>query len=991
VKEPDFLRSVALFCTSQKEYDPADIIYVLPNKRSAMFMKMYVRETVEGVAFMPRFLTMPRFTGLFADRPEAPARELLFILYTAYRRAMRKRGREDGVREFDSFVFWGDMMLSDFDEIDRSKVNADDLFRNLRDIKTISANYLDEEQKDIIRRVWGESRLTAAVSDFWLHAPESSGDAVASRFVYLWEVMADVYHEYHVLLRERGVASPGGRYRAALERINALSADDFHGEHYVFVGFNDLSVTEMLMFNRLRELGVASFFWDTAPLRFAGGREENAIAKPLRRLRELVRNFPMPEGYTVPVPESLPEITVTACPSNIGQAKALHPLLDSWVAAGLTDTDNPLNTAVVLPDQGLLMPALLSIPSEINKVNISMGLSYRSTTFATLFHSIISMQLRAREIKGVTQFYFEDVNAVLAHPHIRLIASAEADRLSAVIAQEKKYNISASDIMTSAPGLISVFSPVRDLTSAADVAAYLLGLFGWLGDKLREHGTDEVKSGFEIAAIEYFSEEVRALASLVETYGVTMSERTFLHMFERIFSTRGLTVNGTPLAGLQVLGVLETRALDFDNVVILSMNERVFPRRQYSKTMIPGVLREGFGLPDFENLEWTYAYCFYRLIARARRVSLFYDSRTDGLGNGEISRYISQVRYLIPELPLEMRSLSYQADSQGRFSAELQKTDDVMRYLNEFKAGGTLRLSASALKTYKQCPMKFYLEYARRMRGSEEMVDYIASPEFGTLVHNVIQALFEGYRNEVITAATFDRWLDPANHEVDDVARRLVIEQRYPRADDISAVDPSAEARLAIDLVARIARANLESERDLYCAGGKSFVFIDNEYKVNGPWQLTPSLAVNFYMSIDRFDKTAPDSYRFVDFKTGDDDTTAADVSGLFNRNNMDKDGIFQLFTYAEAYKCMVEPEAHIVPVLHPMRQLSAGYGLRLLKVKKTDVEDYDDFRDEFRPLLVALVSEIFDENVPIRQCERIDSCKFCNFQSLCGRIPRDD
>ena len=157
-------------------------------------------------------------------------------------------------------IFWGDMMLSDFDEIDRSMVNADDLFRNLRDIKTISANYLDEEQKDIIRRVWGESRLTAAVSDFWLHAPESSGDAVASRFVYLWEVMADVYHEYHVLLRERGVASPGGRYRAALERINALSADDFHGEHYVFVGFNDLSVTEMLMFNRLRELGVASFF-----------------------------------------------------------------------------------------------------------------------------------------------------------------------------------------------------------------------------------------------------------------------------------------------------------------------------------------------------------------------------------------------------------------------------------------------------------------------------------------------------------------------------------------------------------------------------------------------------------------------------------------------------------------------------------------------------------------------------------------------------------
>ncbi|MDE6854065.1 MAG: PD-(D/E)XK nuclease family protein, partial [Muribaculaceae bacterium] len=349
------------------------------------------------------------------------------------------------------------------------------------------------------------------------------------------------------------------------------------------------------------------------------------------------------------------------------------------------------------------------------------------------------------------------------------------------------------------------------------------------------------------------------------------------------------------------------------------------------------------------------------------------------------------VGYLMPEVHLEMRSLNYQADSQGRLSAELRKTDDVMRYLNEFRQGGSLRLSASALKTYKQCPMKFYLEYARRMRGSDEMVDYIQASEFGTLVHSVIQKLFEGYRNQVITASTFDHWLNPGNHEVDDIARRLVMEQRYPRVADMSTVDPAAEALLAVDLVARIARANLKGERDLYCAEGQSFVFLDNEYKVNGVWDISDSLSVNFYMSIDRFDKLESGLYRFVDFKTGADDTVASDVAGLLNRNSTDKDGIFQLFTYAEAYKSMVDAEAHIVPVLHPMRQLSAGYGLGLLKVAGKEVTDYDSLRETFRPLLVDLVSEIFDENVPIRQCERIASCNYCNFQSLCGRIPRDD
>lgn len=987
MSQDNFLQSIARYFSENAPGRPEaeNIVYVLPNKRSAMFLKKYVREQVCGVALMPRFMTMRNFVSIYAHRPEVPEREALFILYEAYRRTLMAKGRAETVREFDSFIFWGDMMLSDFDDIDRSLVNADDLFKNLRNIKEIQANYLDDEQKEVIRRVWGESRLTSGIDDFWLHVGDDTvGDSLASKFVYLWEILADVYHLFHELLHERGLESIGGQYRSALKQILSITSGEVpDDEHYVFVGFNDLTTVETLIFNHLKSIGAASFFWDIAPLRLCPTDSEVAIPLPLRRLRELVRNFPMPDDYTVPVPDYLPDVRITAVPSNIGQAKALGPLLSRWSDDGHIDTDNPLNTAIVLPDRGLLLPTLLTIPEDIKAVNISMGLSYRTTTFAALLHSIVSMQLRARDIHGVTHFYFEDVNAILAHPHIQLIAREDVDHISTFVTERKLYNVSAVEIVDVAPDLKAVFTPVSDMSRVSDVAAYLLNLFDWLTVHLETVG----EHTFEIDAVKYFREEVEDLAALIERYGVTMTDRTFLHLFERIFNARGLTVNGTPLEGLQVLGVLETRGLDFDNIAILSMNERVFPRKQYTKTMIPNSLRSGFGLPDFENLEWTYAYCFYRLLARARRVALFYDSRSAGVGNGEMSRYISQLRYLMPQISSSFESVNYVSQGDTNTVISIKKTPDILKSLDEFRKGGSLRLSASALKTYKSCPMRFYLEYARRMRGSDELVDYITSSEFGTVVHNTIQKLYGEYEGELIDVNVINRWLDPANSAIDDAAREMIIRERYPKAKDPENVVLSAEAELAVQLVARIARANLEAERNFYCANGQSFTFIANEKKIDGVWHIDDELDVNFYMSIDRVDRIDGNKLRFIDFKTGDDEISAKNIGSLFNTTIQEKDGIFQLFTYCEAYGAMVDPNIDIQPVIHCMRKLSSGVSLSPISLDGTPVESYAPHREVFKPLLHNFIKEIFDPNVDIVQCSSIDNCTYCAFQSLCGRI----
>lgn len=983
---PTFLQSVAGYYSAGVYGRPKaeDIVYVLPNKRSALFMKHYVHLEVDGIALMPRFMTMRTFLSLHSPYPEADHLEQLYILYDAYREAMSAAGHDDTSRDFDSFIFWGEMILSDFDDIDRSLANALKLFGNLKNNKSLMANYLDDEQKEVVRRIWGESRLTADTEEFWLNLSDGgSKDSVTARFLYLWQILGDIYTNFHRRMAERRLASVGAQYRQAVDSIKKLGRDDFDGHtHYAFVGFNDLSIAETLIFNRLKDLGVASFFWDTAPLRLCEP-ELLKNSRPLRRLSDLARNFPAPADYQVPLPDTAPRVTVIAVPSNSGQAKAAGNCLRKWHH---DKDENTIETAVVLPDQNLLVPTLTSIPENIRSVNISMGLPYRTTTFAGLIHSIISMQLRARKIGERMHFFYADVDSVITHPHILALAPADADALRTRIAAERLYNISADDICASSPALEPVFTPVKSLRSAQDVADYLRRLLDWLGSSLKEHKDAAASNGFEIRAIDFFRDQIDYIARLTADHGVEMSERTFLHLFERVFNSRGLSVNGAPLRGLQILGVLETRALDFRNVVVESMNERIFPRKQYTRTMIPNNLRLGYGLPDFESLEWTYAYCFYRLISRASEAVLLYDSRADGLGGGEMSRYISQMRYLMPSVKMEFKNISYGAESSGDRTIVVDKDETVLRYLDEFRAGGRLKLSASAIKDFLNCPLSFYLKYVRNMRGSDEIVDYISAAQYGSAVHGTIQTLYERHRGQMIDRRVLNLYTDAESPEVLHSARVNVIAQRYPKLVGRDDVTLPAEGEIAVEIVARIVAASFRAEVEAY---PQPYEFIANEMRLpaGSVWKINDKLSVNFKMSVDRVDRLDAHTLRFVDFKTGAEKTDVKDFDLLFVPSaSHDVSGFRQLLVYSEAYRAIVDASTDIVPVLYPLRDIAKGDPITLLKCG-AEIESYAKIADLVRPKIHAMIERIFDPAEPFVQCTNAQQCKFCPFTRLCGRV----
>jgi len=997
----NFLASIARYYTEGAPSRPSldALTFVLPNKRSVMFLKQYLRDSVNGVVMMPRMMTMRNFLSIYAKYPEADAMSLLFTLYDAYRNVMREKGRGAAVREFDSFVFWGDMMLSDFDDIDKSLVDAGELFKNIKNIKEIQADYLTGEQKDIVRRIWGENRFTAETERFWLHLGDGErGNKLGAKFIYLWEILADIYREFHRLLVLKDASSEGGQYRQAVEGIKDFKENDFGGPmNYVFVGFNDLTNAEVMVLEHLKKHNVASFFWDTSPLGLTAQDGRASNPRPLERLSVLIREFPMPADYQPGNEECVREVCVYSLPSNVAQAKYVSVLLDHWWRENLFDVGNAINTAIILPDQSLLLPVLLAIPEEVVALNISMGLSYRTTTFAILLHAIISMQLRARKLHGEYHFYYEDVIEVLSHPHIHAIVPDEADAITAMIAENHMYNIPVRRIVEAYPDLKAVFNPVKEACDVREVAAYLGVLLNWLEQSIVTVSGDKstvTVPKFEIEAITFFRSQLDMLTRLALEHGLEMTEHTFFHLFERVFNARGLTLAGTPLKGLQILGVLETRALDFDNVIILSVNEGVLPRKQYAKTMIPSALRTGYRLPDFNSLEWSYAYCFYRIVARARRVALLYDSRVDGVGYGEKSRYISQLQYLMPSVRLVEKEITMGASSGTNKSITIEKTPRVLAILNEFRTGGRRCLSATALKTYRKCRLRFYLEYVRDMRGSDELVDYITASEYGTIVHNVIQSIFAPYANELITAAHFERWLDRACTDIENAVIKELIRIHYRELSHDSAMDNlTAEGRLAVNQIAFIVRSNLRAELEKYAA--EPFVFLENEMKVDSvkqtlPWKINDELSINFKMSIDRVDRMADNELRFIDFKTGSEDTYTDRLDTLFLGVSTGKDGLLQILTYCEAYLSMVDSKALIVPSIHPLRELSAAKGLKDICVNRKPIGTYNAIRDEFRPLIEKLIAEVFDPKQAFYQVENEQNCKFCPFLSLCGRSPKD-
>lgn len=980
-----FLDSVAHYLIGAHT-DMSRLTLVFPNKRSAMFLKKYMQEALASQSsrprFMPRFVTMGNFVSRFASRPEMPRLELLFLLYDCYRRLLTERGREEQLRDFDKFIFWGGMILDDFDDVDRQLVDAAKLFKNLKNLKEINADYLDDEQKRIVRQIWGDSARTAAVSEFWSHVSHVEGDSPEAGFVSLWQLLGELYSSFTGELHRRGCDTPGGQFRDALKTISECDREFLASRRYAFIGFNDLSHSELLMMKKLKDAGVAEFFWD-----FDSALLDCAMSGRLgARLAKLKQSYPMPDGFDAPVCRSLPQIEVIAVPSAIAQTKAVASILDEWAEDSDDAYADPIDTAIVLPDENLLTPLLLSIPESVPDINITMGVPFNATAFASMLHSVIALQLHSREIHGRIHYYYADVIDLLSHPHIQVIAPASAETLKRYISKNNLFNLDAAQLCESYPDISYLLTPVKSLEKADDICDYISAMIDGLGDALKANATPSQSGLPEIEMLEYFREGVAELRRLIVAYSITMGESTCFTLFERLMQSRRIDMQGTPLKGMQIMGVLETRALDFDNIIILSMNENSFPRKSYMRTMIPNNLRIGYGMNTIDRQDELYTYYFYRLLSRANRVKLIYDSRTGSFGAGEASRYIAQLRHIVPGYTLHFNAMQFPSDFNSPGEITVVKDREVVAHLTRFLPGGNAFLSASALKEYKKCRLRFYLRYVRNLRGEDNITDYISPSVYGTIVHKVVETLYREFENRYITADIITEILERPGY-IDRVISEIVFSLFFRNARYSSPDSMPAEGVVTCSVISIYIRKMLEIERT-ECAVAP-FRYIRGEMEVKSPpaWKISDTLSVNFKMSIDRVDQLAPGHLRFIDYKTGSDKIAPTTVEKLLRRERHDDDAVFQLMTYCTAYCDMTGKDVAIKPAVYPFRILAATGRIPDIEIDGTGIDDYRQVALDFREALFAMISEIFDPEVPFDQADDISSCTFCPFLDMCGRI----
>ncbi len=985
-----FLRQVADHY--HKEGDIRRNCFIFPNRRSMIFFRRYLCEIVAQDGSVPvvapQMLTINDFFFKAAGARATDRVRLLLDLYDCYKELNPK------AESLDEFIFWGDVILGDFNDVDKYLVDPVQLFRNISDYKEIQDDYayLSPAQKEavnaFIRHFRDDSgRLTVNL--------DTDDPDVKGRFLQIWNIILPLYERFRASLDASSRAYEGMVYRKLAELLRVQTAEDVFGAifpdvaRFVFVGLNALNECEKTVLRKLRDASVAEFCWD-----WSG----DMILDPQNRasffMSDNVKEFP--QAFR-PDPEGLvhPAINVVSVPSAVGQAKRLPDIVrqiadmqtEGVLSKVGTFCDGGTDCAVVLPDENLLKPVLNSIPEEITDINVTMGLPMKSSLIYVLMSDLASVQLNVTDRKGQRFFYHQPVWNVFSSEIFRRSADEATLETVSRIRKEARYYISQNDLAAT-PLLEVLFRPVLDdVRSRSKEQIYAFA--GYQMSVLKALAPGLARDGAMALELEYAKEYYRSL-NMIRQIGLEVLPQTYIRLLGQILGAVSVPFRGEPLKGLQIMGPLETRALDFRNLIIMSSNEGVFPRRNVSSSFIPPELRKGFGLPTYEYQDAVWAYYFYRMISRAENVWMLVDSRSEGLKSGEESRYIKQLEYHFG-VPLK-RFVVRQGNMAPVMVPEIIKTDEDVARIKDTV------LSATTLQNYLACPARFYFATVKGLSAEEEVAESLDYGMFGTVFHDTMRALYtspsamaedfrfdhEGVnergltdRLDSVSRDYISQWLK-REKDIKNKVKSLIISQ-------LNAMEVTGRNLVIADVIVRYVMKTLQRDLELLEAEGvDSFKILGREIKVNGEFH-----GQKLKGFIDRLDSFRPDQARVVDYKTGkvlDDDEKIHDGNAeaiaekIFARDVKDRPKIaLQFFIY----DMLLES--------HPQVQGRAIYNCiysvsGLFKEPPLTVPCNEVFFNAVSERLEKLLDEMHNTEVPFRRTEDEKVCQYCDFKTICGK-----
>ncbi len=956
-----FLYQVASLFYEKWGAEVSRLAFVFPNRRTGLFFQKYLSEVADIPLFSPTILTINDLFIQLSGKQSADRISMLFILYDIY---IRQSGSTE---TFDEFLYWGEMLLNDFDDIDKYMANARMLFSNVTDLREIENDFdfLSDEQ-------------IAAIRSFWSSFYPRGDTPNQQQFLAVWQVLYDLYEEFRATLAAEGKGYEGMIFREVVESMERGESPDLPYEQIVFVGLNALSVSEERFLAQLQKREIADFYWD-----YVSDKVTDPDNKASYFVSRNLKSFP--SSMKLPPEEKVKtEIEVIGIPSGIGQAKHVYTLLSDWCKEAEMSSEEALRTAVILPDEHLLIPVLNAIPEQIRRINVTMGYPLAGTPVASLIEYILALQKNVRYIDRNPLFYFRDVLPVLNHRYILSTSPEIISSLVKEITENNKIYISHTELEKT-PLLEILFTPVTGVEAFSDylikVLEELNKVMSALSDEEEEDAPQRTNDLEQEFIFHYFT-TVNRMKEVMKDARIEMKIDTFFRLLKRVTDTITIPFHGEPLSGLQIMGVLETRALDFDRLIILSMNEGIFPQRKAANSFIPYNLRRGFGLPTYEHQDSVWAYHFYRLIERASHVSLLYDTRSNGLQTGEVSRFVHQLHYHY-EVPMRDKLVVYNVSSSKTPPLAVPKREDIMRRLDAYRKGGSKAISASAINTYLDCPLKFYFSVVEGIREEEEVSETIESDVFGSILHKVMEELYKPFQGKMVTVDLLKAIRKDTALLTGAIARAFASE--FFKTEVVRSL--TGQNYLIGEMIRKYVEKILERDGKL-----TPFVYIESERKINGLISLSDHSEIRLKGFIDRVDEVL-DAIRIIDYKSGSGTTTFSSIESLFNKEEKDRaKAVMQVFMYCWMYAHFTENKGKTIqPGIYYVRSLFSdpfdpSVYHRIERGKSEKVEDFSGYAQAFEEGLRGCLDEIFNPEIPFTQTPTGKACSYCPFKGICGK-----
>lgn len=959
-----FLQQVARYLVRTFPDHHDSVCVVLPNRRAGLFFRRYLAEARKPeISWSPALLSVEDFFVTLSGLQPVDDLTLLFELFRVYADL-----DESHRKDLSEFIRWAPQLLQDFNDIDLNMVDSFSIFRSLSEARAMSVWNVDGRP------------LSAFQADY----------------LQFFQSLGACHQEWSSRLARANIASGGMIFRYVADHIESIQ-DNLSWQHVIFAGFNALNKAEEKVIGSLRREGRATLLWDA---------DRYYIQNPLQEagtfLRESFHRWPVNEVRWLQedLSGSEKEITIAALPDAHLQARYCGTVLRRLAAEGQVSE----NTAVVLMDQSLLIPVLSAVPEEITDINVTAGFPLQQAPLNGFFEDLFAMHTGAERYANVSSqrnhlFHYSAVLKLLTNPYTRLLAEGNMNKSTAPLEDLIKsirfgssVYISPGEIIGEKAGLFGqplaflkpLFEPWSDYQRALGLLRQISELFpaavSLLDEKLDEYS-------FELEYASAFLDLFRQLETSLQPAGSDMTIPLLRDIFRQMVSQRNLPFSGEPLKGLQIMGMLETRTLDFSNVIMLSCNDDLLPGTPRHTSFIPHDIRQAFGLPLTHQKDAVQAYHFYRLLQKASRIWLLYNTKTDILGGGEQSRFLRQIKQELPNanpgIRIREEVVSVPIPDAGLPPPiTVEKDQAAINLLREKARKG---YAPSALNIYRSCPLKFWYSEIARIREPEEMTDTIDPAILGQTVHLTLETLYRPLKGKILTSGLLDQIIPRVE--------QTVLSSFEHKIKGIGAM--TGRNLLLANVAKWLVSAMIRYDKQLceeQSAEKIKRTILYLEEPVDTFLRVTladEQLDLRVKGIIDRVE-SENGCRKIIDYKTGTAAAGSLKVSEweqLAGEHKLDM--AFQLLTYSFLLTCKYPEIITLKAGVIPLKSISKG--MINLEVPATNGNKNPEnlpsgWIEGFRPVLQGLVDEINDVTIPFVQTNNPKNCRNCPYLSICGR-----